>query len=532
MPRLRSDEADILAAAIAERQRRRTDQDYASQQAQRQTFERTKLYQAYPDTGPLRRELYGKHLIHFEASSLFGQTALMGGNRSGKSFANCFAIACHMTGWYPSWWRGRRFNRPVSVWAAGEDAKSVRESMQVLYLGTFSNFGTGLIPFDNLLSWSMKSGVVEAVDSFTVRHASGGVSRLVFKSYDQKRKAFQASKIDIFQCDEEPPIDIYTEGLTRTLSTDPSQPNGLVLAGFTPLMGLSGVVLSFLPGGDIKEGEVNGPDGTLKTDKHVTFCAWEDAPHLTDDNKAKLASAYLPHERDARTKGVPALGSGAIYPIPEDDILCDPFLIPDFWPRAFGMDVGWNRTAVIWGAIDPDSRVVYLIDEHYRGQAEPAIHAAAILARGSWINGAIDPAARGRGQKDGEQLTQVYKDLGLTKLIPANNAVTGPEGGIYDVWMRLSTGRLKVFRTLQNWRGEYRIYRRDEKGRIVKENDHLMDATRYLCMSAIDGASLKPHEERFPQLSKHRVDYDPLESFRREIAPKHQDYDPFGRRNS
>ena len=66
------------------------------------------------------------------------------------------------------------------------------------------------------------------------------------------------------------------------------------------------------------------------------------------------------------------------------------------------------------------------------------------------------------------------------------------ESGIYEVWQRMSSGRLKVFKSLGNWLSEFRLYRRDEKGRIVKENDHLMDATRYLVMSGIDLAKTKP----------------------------------------
>jgi phage terminase large subunit-like protein len=518
---LRPEELEALDNLRAERDKRRTDATYVSELEARQRLQRTKLYQAYPDTGPLRRELYAKHLQHFDASAHFGQTSLMGGNRSGKSYANCYAGACHMTGWYPPWWTGRRFNRPVTIWAAGEDGKSVRDSLQVLYLGEIGAFGTGLIPFDSLARYATRSGIADAIDSFTVKHAMGGLSRLVFKSYDQKREAFQAAKVDIVQLDEEPPISIYTEALTRTLSTDPREPNGLVIAGFTPLKGISAVVLSFLPGGERKEGAVAGYEEGIRTDKYVTFCAWEDVPHLSADNKAALIASYQPHERDARTKGVPSLGAGAIYPISEEEILCDPIVIPKWWPRCYGMDVGWNRTAVIWGAIDPDADILYLTDEHYRGQAEPAIHAAAIRARGTWINGVVDLAARGRGQRDGEQLLRNYIDLGLTNLAPASNAV---HAGIDCVWMRLSTGRLKVFKTLQNWRNEYRLYRRDENGKIVKENDHLMDSTRYLCISGIKTASVAPPEIRYgaPHQGPAKVDYDPLESFRREITPKQQ----------
>lgn len=222
--------------------------------------------------------------------------------------------------------------------------------------------------------------------------------------------------------------------------------------------------------------------------KLVVSATWDDVPHLSADQKAELWQSIPPYQRDARSKGIPQLGSGAIYPVAESDIVCDPFEMPLYWPRAYGLDVGWNRTAAIWAAHDRDDDVVYLYSEHYRGQAEPSVHAAAIRARGDWMQGAIDPASRGRGQKDGEQLLQNYLDLGLL----LSKAENGVEAGLFDVWQRLSTGRLKVFRTLQNWLAEYRLYRRDDKGQVVKTNDHLMDATRYLIVSGLQLASVAP----------------------------------------
>jgi hypothetical protein len=69
-----------------------------------------------------------------------------------------------------------------------------------------------------------------------------------------------------------------------------------------------------------------------------------------------------------------------------------------------------------------------------------------------------------------------YRQLGLHLTLADN----GVESGLYGVWNRMSTGRLKVFRSMSNWLQEFRLYRRDEKGHVVKANDHEMDATRYL----------------------------------------------------
>lgn len=266
--------------------------------------------------------------------------------------------------------------------------------------------------------------------------------------------------------------------------------------------------------------------------KVVTMAGWGDVPHLSEAVKADLLSSIPPFQREARSKGIPQLGSGAIYPVAEEDIVVDPFQMPSYWPRSYGLDVGWNRTAAIFCAHDRETDTAYAYHEHYRGQAEPSVHAAGIRAvAGDWMQGVIDPASRGRGQKDGEQLLQNYQDLGLLLSIAQN----GVEAGLFDVWQRLSTGRLKVFKTMQNFLGEYRLYRRDEKGAVVKKNDHLCDALRYWCVSGIHVATLMPDyiakSGYQKNASQHKIEYNPLS---REIARPgggHQvDYDPLGRR--
>lgn len=203
---------------------------------------------------------------------------------------------------------------------------------------------------------------------------------------------------------------------------------------------------------------------------------WDHAPHLDEQTKRELLANTPMHLRDARSKGSPSLGSGAIYPIEQSVFTVDPFAIPPHYAKGYGLDVGWNRTAAAFGAHDRDADILYIYSEHYRGQAEPSVHADAIKARGKWLQGAIDPAANGRNQRDGEQLIANYRahDLNLSN---ADNTV---EAGILEVLQMLSTGRLKVFNTCTNWLAEHRLYRRDEKGKIVKSFDHIMDATRYL----------------------------------------------------
>lgn len=216
--------------------------------------------------------------------------------------------------------------------------------------------------------------------------------------------------------------------------------------------------------------------------KAAVMVGWNDVPHLSAEQKASILSGIPPWQRQARTLGLPSIGAGAIYPLDEGDIVIAPFEIPHHWPRGYGFDTGWNRTAAIWLARDPDSDGWVAYKEYYRGKVDPAIHVRGIKqVAGDWMTGVIDPASRGQRGHAGEKLLDVYRGLGLN-LELADNAVSA---GITQVWDWLSTGKLKLFSNLSNTLAEFRLYQRDEKGNIVKQNDHLMDALRYAVMSLL-----------------------------------------------
>ena len=233
----------------------------------------------------------------------------------------------------------------------------------------------------------------------------------------------------------------------------------------------------------------------MSTKKAVVSCGWDDVPHLSDQVRAELDATLVslqPHQREARTRGIPAIGSGAVYPVRIDDLLVTPHPLPDWWPRAYGLDVGWQRTAAIWGALDRETDTITLYQEHYQGQALPIVHAGAIRARGDWIPGVIDPAARGRSQIDGKRLMSQYIDHGLTLHLAVNTV----EAGIMRVLEYASQGRLRVFSTLVNFIDEWRLYQRDENGKIKKTKDHLMDSLRYLIQSIHTIAAVNTQRSR------------------------------------
>lgn len=197
----------------------------------------------YPDEGPLRRELYAKHLAFFAAGKEHRERAAIAANRVGKTEGlGGYEVALHLTGEYPHWWPGRRFDRAVNILCGGDTGTTTRDILVGKLLGPPSARGTGLIPGKRLGRIAPAMGIPNHVDFALVRHVSGGFSIIQFRSYDQGRKAWQGTERDVVWFDEEPPMDIYVEGLTRTLTT-----GGMILATFTPIEGMTEVTLQFMP---------------------------------------------------------------------------------------------------------------------------------------------------------------------------------------------------------------------------------------------------------------------------------------------
>jgi phage terminase large subunit-like protein len=440
-----------------------------------------KIETYYPDSGPLRRELYPKHMAFFAAGASYRERLFLAANRVGKSEGvGAYETALHLTGRYPDWWPGRRFKRPVQWLASGDTNTTVRDIVQAKLFGPPGYLGTGMIPGDMIMGQpASKTGLKDAFESAQIKHVNGGNSQIVLRSYEQGRKAFQGTELDGAWEDEEPPLDVHTENVVRTMTT-----GGMVLNTFTPLSGLSEVVLLFLPGG--KTSDTN-------TGRFVVTATWDDAPHLSESAKDELWESIPPYQRDARSKGIPQLGSGAIYPISESEVAEDDFEFPKYFRRVWALDHGWDNFACLWGAIDPESQVLHLYSAIKMALAEPAMQAHMVRSRGDWIPGVGDAAAL--NVADGEKIIDSYRKAGLNIVLPDKSV----EAGIWDVWELLTARKLKVFKSLSGWFDEFRLYRRDDKGRVVKQMDHYMDCTRYMVRSGLKRAktqATKPIESQ------------------------------------
>ena len=412
---------------------------------------------------------YAKQIEFHTAGADFRERLFMAGNQLGKTWAGAFETAMHATGRYPAWWTGKRYNYAVRAMVGSESAELTKKGVQRLLLGPpemREEWGTGAIPYECVRGTSMKQGVPDAVSSIVIKHECGEDSVIQFNSYDQGRTKWQADTVDFVWFDEEPPLAIYSEGLTRTQAV-----GGQVFVTFTPLLGMSEVVKRFI---------LDKPTGTSVTNMTIS-----DAEHYTPEQREAIIEAYPPHEREARAKGVPILGSGRVFPVVEEAIKCTAFPIPSHWPRIVGLDFGIDHpTAIVWMAWDRDSDIVYVTDCYRVKDASIAIHAASIRARGDWVPVSWPHDGLQRDKGSGEQLAKQYKDMGVPMLperATFEDGSNGLEAGVSEMLTRMQTMRLKVFGHLEDWFEEFRLYHRKD-GLIVNKNDDLLAATRYAMM--------------------------------------------------
>lgn len=445
-------EASLMSLPPSERSRKLSDLVLLSRALHRNKLSR---YDPYP-----------KQRMFHDAGINHRERLFLGGNQLGKTWSAGYETAMHATLRYPKWWRGRRFKKPTKGWCSGITGETGRDSVQEMLLGPVTDQGTGCIPGECIDEIISARGVAGQVDSVIVKCEGGGRSRINFKSYIQGREKWQAATLDWIWFDEEPPAPIYSEGLTRITATD-----GLVWMTFTPLNGATEVVNKFLE--------------KQSVDRHVTTITIDDALHIAPEKRQQIIDGYPEHEREARVMGVPLMGSGKVFPIPEADIKETALEIPRSWARIAGLDIGWDHpTAAVWMAWDRDADCLHVYDVYRLKEQTPVIHAAAIKAKGAWIPVAWPHDGLQHDKGSGEVIAELYRQQGVS-MMPARatfeDGSSGVEAGILDMIDRMKTGRFKVAGHLTEWWEEYRLYHR-KGGLIVKERDDLMSATRYAVM--------------------------------------------------
>ena len=404
------------------------------------------------------------------------QKLLMAANKTGKTFCGAFELAVHLTGQYPDWWDGTRFDRPIKAWAAGNTSANTRDIVQAECLGEpgdEEDFGKGAIPKNCILSKERSPGIPNAFSTVLVKHLSGKSSKLFFKSYEQGAEQWMGKAVDVVWMDEEPPQPIYSQALRATLKT-----SGLTYMTFTPEKGVTRVVSSFM--------------NDLKPKQQLFHATWDDAPHLDPETKDEILAALPPHERDMRSKGIPVLGSGLVFPVDEDKVLIEPIALEDHWPKIAGIDFGFDHpTAVVWAAWDREEDCVYIYDCYRQAKAPPQVHASAIRTRPHWIPMAWPHDGNRRDSMGNPGLAEQYRNAGVNMLpfhfehppaIGEKKGGNSVEVGIMEMLQRMENGQFKVFNTLTDWFQEFRMYHRKD-AKIVPIRDDLMAASRYCVMS-------------------------------------------------
>jgi len=417
------------------------------------------------------------------ATADHSEVVLQAGNQLGKSEIGAYMATVFATGLYPDWWQGRRFDHPTRGWATGESTVAVRDVSQRKLCGPPGDdgqFGTGMIPKALLVGKILGHGAGGAFDTIKVKHVSGGISEITFKSYDQDRAKWQGSTLDWLWCDEEPPVEHYFEGLARLVAT-----GGLAYSTFTPLSGFNLILPRF---------RERTPEA-LKN-RIVVRMRMADAAHLaSEERRAALVATFPEHQRRARIDGLPMLGSGAVF----EDVELDSLLVPlrvvgrdivhttlgtletAHWAKLWAVDFGVSHAfGAVLLAHDRDYDTVTVLAEVKIKGGVPAIHASRMKSIAANVPVAWPHDGTQRDKGSGEQLAQIYKREGLLMLPKHATFSTGgysTEAGIMEMLTRMRSDRFKVAAGCQEWQEEFLGYHRKD-GLIVKTNDDLLSATR------------------------------------------------------
>jgi phage terminase large subunit-like protein len=455
-----------------------------------------------------RMVLHPKQQEFVELSARHSEIALFGANQSGKSTVGAYILAVHLSGDYPPDWGGRRFDKAVNAWAIGPSAQHVRDVLQAKLVGNIAD-PDGLIPLDaydernGRKAISKSHGLPDAVDRIRIKHKSGGVSLLTFKSHEQGREKLQGAGIDFIWNDEDVPLAIWSELIARQIAT-----NGLICSTFTPIKGALPVAQRFL--------QEPSPQRA-----HVIM-ALKDALHIPAERHQAIIDSIPPHERDARVYGIPSAGSGKVFQTLEEAISEDLLTyIPDFWPALWGIDFGHTEAhafAGVLGVWDRTYDIIHIIHAVRVRGGLPINHAAAIRSamngQGADVPVAWPHDGHAKSRESNRTVASLYKTEGLRMLETHATFPNGGfdfEAGISLMATRLANGKLRVARHLHEWFQEYRMYHRGEDGLVNKINDDLMSSTRILCMSI----------RRAKEFADHRPGFHPGTPYRR---PQQQQY--------
>lgn len=456
--------------------------------------EQNKLYEWFDPKFPYRWQ----HEF-FAAGAWANQRCLIAANGVGKSITTCTEFAMHITGRYPPWWKGTRFDYGGwEAWIGSIDNDMQKRGPQRALLGReLESVGTALIPADAIKGYELRqAGVKSVVDTLVVSHVSGKPVTVKWLTFEQGWRKWQSGDPKIILWDEEPDEnnvdqkDIMTETLTRLVRN-----KGIWMVGYTPLLGETNLTAHFM----------NSTDPGVW---HIG-ATWDDAPHMDAEQRRLIESQYPAHQRDARTKGVPMLGTGRIFTVGDSDIMIDPIHIPDHWARICGLDFGMaHPAAAAWIAWDRDTGIFYLYHCWRKENVKTIEHAQVVNAQGKWIPVAWPHDGEKRDPKSGKKFADIYRSEHEVNMLTKSARYKNEEGGSQAQWpiieelrILMEAGKFKVFRTCRDWLAEFSSYHVKD-GNIVAKRDDTLKASFYAMMmrryavSAMEGNKLLFNRQR------------------------------------
>ena len=428
---------------------------------------------------------------------------LIASNQSGKSETACSIVACHATGIYPDWWKGRKYDRPVKIMVAGVDSNHNKNVLQEKLIGT-NNWrlkgerGSGMIPRDNLIEESAVTVRGDDLSAIKIKHITGQNSEIIFRAYSQGREAAQGFQADLILIDEQPKDDFWSEALVRTAAT-----NGQVVCSFTPLLGMTGLVeelMNLEPEGDSTSDKF-GPKYKSEAGWAMVRATWDDIDHISEGDKAQLRKGFAAYEADARTFGMPIAGHGRIFPYQESDICYNPreFQVNQSWPHLLAIDIGHGHgrdpSAVIQLAWDETNDVIYCTDEAV-GETNTTKELSRLITSVNHTIPVVWPSDAGKASMNSEStVVDQLKELQINVLGKPFLNPRGADGkrnnykapGINEINHRFAEGRLKISANCKELLHEMQQYSYTESGKIQDGKDHAIDAFRYAVMSIIQG---------------------------------------------
>ncbi len=408
-----------------------------------------------------------------KATKDYFECCLCAANQIGKTYTGTTLDAIHLLGEYPDDYEGHRFDFPPLCWLLGYSMEKTRDLLQTALFGKMVNgkFEGGLIPVDKILSHESSGGTVNAMRTVRVQHKLG-VSTVQFWSYAQGQHAIMGDVVDWFHVDEEPKdAKIRPQLLTRTINGDKGR-GGRGIYTFTPENGRTDLVIKFMD--------------EPSEDQFFMMKGWDDAPHISPEKAKRLLESYPKHQRNMRSKGIPMLGHGRIYDLSEEYLTCDSFEIPDHFYVIDGMDFGWDHPqSHIQLVHDRDSDIYYVTKAHKMRHTSPneawgTVKPWAENVPTAWP---LDGLQTEKGS--GKQQMQYYKEAGFNMIHDRATWLDGSNGveaGLYEIRDLMSKGKFRIFKGLRDLLDEVLQYHRDDKGKIVKANDDILDAIRYAYM--------------------------------------------------